>query len=290
MESHSSLWHIAWLMREELVKQCYYIYVFITNGFLQGSPNKLPQLLEQRKTHGAVVWHLGGSAAHSQLSLCQARDRAAPTHTWPQELIWLKINLAKSSKANQTFCGQVSILSTTVWFSVRSRAQVRQPREGTTGTGAKDLLKAGPKFSSFPSEAHQEKTTTDQLQRCSSSCSTPGAVLVLTPSPAPAPAQAAPAAKLLPWQKGPASHSWDEAEGSPEAPISCSLSRSNCCLPASQPSTPEPITQQKIIFFFFCCVIPWVLFLSAYWNGSAKNGERDHSSGGDTIQLTDRFS
>lgn len=151
------------------------------------------------RTHWSCGLTSGGSAAHPQLSLCRAKDTAAPAHTRPQELIRLKNNLSKSSKANQTFCGQVSILSTAAWFSVQSQTHARQGKEGTAGSGAKVLLKTGPKLPSFPNEAHQEKNRTEQVQRCSCS-SAPGAVL----APRPSPAQAAPAANLAA-----VDHSWE---------------------------------------------------------------------------------
>lgn len=111
-----------------------------------------------------------------QLSLCQARDTAVPAHTRPRELIWLKINLVKSSKANQTFCGQVSILSTAVWFSVQSRTRVRQSKEGTTGTGAR-FAQNRPHIFFILQQSPSSEEYNWPLQRCSSSCSTPGAAL-----------------------------------------------------------------------------------------------------------------
>lgn len=153
MELHSFLWHIIWLTREELVKRRCYIYVFVTSGFLQGSPNKSPRPSERRRTHRSCGLTSGGSAAPAAAPARTSpragqRPRLSPhTPTRPQELVRLKNNLAKPSESNQTFCGQVSILSTAVPLPVRSQARVRQREEGTAaGAGGQGSAQNRPQI------------------------------------------------------------------------------------------------------------------------------------------------
>lgn len=198
-----------------------------------------------------------------------------------RELIPMQNNPARSSKPNQTFPGHFSS-SPPPFASPRNPTHTcASSRRGTaTGTGAKVLLETCPKFSSLSNRACQEPRKTGQLKsrqqprwRCSSSPGTGPPALQGQPLP--------PA--LLPWEQR------NEAERSRKAPVLCSLSWSNCCLPAAQPSTPEPLNPTENDLFFCCRVTPRVLFLSAYWNGSAERGGWDHSSGGDTTEFTDRF-
>lgn len=146
MELQSSLWHITWLTREELVKRRCYIYVFVTNGFLQGSPSKSPWPSERRRTHRSCAAPAAAPARTSPRA--GHRPRLSPhTPTRPQELVRLRNNLAKPSESNQTFCGQVSILSTAVRLPVRSQARVRQREEGTAaGAGGQGSAQNRPQI------------------------------------------------------------------------------------------------------------------------------------------------
>lgn len=214
----------------------------------------------------AVVWYLRWERCPpAALPAPAGKGTRLPPHTRPQELIRLTNNPAKPSQANQTFCGQVSILSAAVWSSCGHQH---------TGASARRAQRArGPRFCSeqpqtfvISQRSHQEQNTTEQGRGAAAAVR---GYAGTDPSPAQPANVAAAAAGTSQWQLR------HEAEGSPEAPISCSLSRSNCCLPASQSlHSWAHYPTENYLFFFSCCVIPWVLFLSAYWNGSAKNGER----------------
>lgn len=104
-------------------------------------------------------------ALPTRSSPCSSRERdtTTPAHTRPQELIRLTNNPAKPSQANQTLCGQASILSAAVWCS-RGHQHTRASARRAQRARAPRFCSEQPQISVLSQPSHQEQNTTEQCR------------------------------------------------------------------------------------------------------------------------------
>lgn len=103
------------MVNEGGISQATLLHLRFHNKWLSlGKPKQITPSVRAAQDALKLWFDISAAALPTRSSPCAGQGTRLPHTHPPQELIWLKNNLAESSKANQTFGGQVPILSTAV--------------------------------------------------------------------------------------------------------------------------------------------------------------------------------